>query len=100
MNPATRPLTDTEIEVLVDIAHGLDTAQMAAKQFRSQNTVRSHCKKILAKLSARNRAHAVAVAYDIGLFRAPTAEVRRCDHCSALLRESTSPANPADQDAT
>ncbi|WP_410597200.1 helix-turn-helix domain-containing protein [Amycolatopsis sp. lyj-23] len=65
--PAT--LTATEREVLDDVARGLSTIQIALKQFRSHETIRTHVKNILAKLKARNRAHAVAIAHDIGIFR-------------------------------
>ena len=95
MNSVKRPLTSTEIEVLLDIACGLDTKQMAAKQFRSQETVRNHAKSILRKLGALNRPHAVAIAYHIGLLRAPAVEGH-----SALLDDSTSPGDRTDKDAT
>jgi len=98
MNSIQGPLTPAETEVLLDIACGLNTEQMAAKQFRSQETVRSHAKNILRKLGAVNRAHAVAIAYHIGLLRAPTAEVRRCERCSASLPESTSQTDRTDPD--
>lgn len=67
--PAT--LTATEREVLVDVARGLSNIQIALKQFRSHETIRTHVKNILAKLKARNRAHAVAIAYATGIFRCP-----------------------------
>lgn len=67
--PAT--LTATEREVLDDVARGLSNIQIALKQFRSHETIRTHVKNILAKLKARNRAHAVAIAYDTGILRCP-----------------------------
>ncbi|MBE8524230.1 helix-turn-helix transcriptional regulator [Amycolatopsis sp. H6(2020)] len=67
----TRPakLTATEREVLDDVARGLNNIQIGAKQFRSTETIRTHMKNIFAKLKARNRAHAVAIAYDSGILR-------------------------------
>ncbi|MFJ7219417.1 helix-turn-helix transcriptional regulator [Amycolatopsis sp. NPDC098790] len=67
--PAT--LTATEQEVLDDVARGLSNIQIALKEFRSHETIRTHVKNILAKLTARNRAHAVAIAYDTGILRCP-----------------------------
>ncbi|MFJ9782560.1 helix-turn-helix transcriptional regulator [Amycolatopsis sp. NPDC101161] len=67
--PAT--LTATEREVLDDVARGLSNIQIALKQFRSHETIRTHVKNILAKLKARNRAHAVAIAYNTAILRCP-----------------------------
>ncbi len=67
--PAT--LTATERKVLDDVARGLSNIQIALKQCRSHETIRTHVKNILAKLKARNRAHAVAIAYDTGILRCP-----------------------------
>jgi DNA-binding CsgD family transcriptional regulator len=64
-------LTATEREVLDDVARGLSNIQIALKQFRSHETIRTHVKNILAKLKARNRAHAVTIAYDTGILRCP-----------------------------
>jgi DNA-binding CsgD family transcriptional regulator len=65
----TRPtkLTATEREVLDDVARGLNNIQIGLKQFRSTETIRTHMKNIFFKLKARNRAHAVAIAYDTGI---------------------------------
>ncbi|GHG30121.1 MULTISPECIES: response regulator transcription factor [Amycolatopsis] len=67
--PAT--LTATEREVLNDVARGLSNIQIALKQFRSHETIRTHVKNILAKLKARNRAHAVAIAHETGILQCP-----------------------------
>jgi DNA-binding CsgD family transcriptional regulator len=67
--PRTTELTATEREVLDDVARGLNNIQIGLKQFRSTETIRTHMKNIFFKLKARNRAHAVAIAYDTGLLR-------------------------------
>ncbi|MFF1612243.1 response regulator transcription factor [Amycolatopsis sp. NPDC058278] len=65
----TIELTAIEREVLYDVARGLNNIQIGLKQFRSTETIRTHMKNIFAKLRARNRAHAVAIAYDTGILR-------------------------------
>ncbi|WP_243769997.1 helix-turn-helix domain-containing protein [Amycolatopsis acidicola] len=57
-----------ELAVLRDAANGLENIQIANRQFRSVETIRSHLKNIYRKLHARNRTHAVAIAYHIGIF--------------------------------
>ena len=61
-------LTAIELDVLEAVACGLHNHQIAAQQFRSVETIRTHVANILGKLRARNRAHAVAIAYHIGIF--------------------------------
>ncbi|WP_020502343.1 response regulator transcription factor [Sciscionella marina] len=61
-------LSAVELDVLEAIARGMTNTQIAMHQYRSVETVRSHIKNIHRKLSARNRANAVAIAYHLGLF--------------------------------
>jgi DNA-binding CsgD family transcriptional regulator len=65
--PRPAELTAIEREVLDDVARGLNNIQIGVKQFRSTETIRTHMKNIFFKLKARNRAHAVAIAYDTGI---------------------------------
>lgn len=60
-------LTEREREVLVQLARGLSNEQLADELFISDNTVKTHIKRILAKLNARDRAQAVVIAYETGL---------------------------------
>ena len=64
---AAHVLSARELEVLTLIARGLATDGIATELFVSPNTVRSHVTRILDKLRARNRPHAVAIAYSAGL---------------------------------
>jgi len=64
---ALEDLTDREREVLVLIAHGLSNGEIAAELFLSEGTVKTHVKRIFAKLAVRDRAQAVVFAYDAGL---------------------------------
>jgi DNA-binding NarL/FixJ family response regulator len=58
----TDMLTAREREILQLLADGMSNADVAAKLFISQETVKSHVRHILAKLEADTRTHAVAIA--------------------------------------
>jgi DNA-binding CsgD family transcriptional regulator len=55
-------LTQREREILQLLADGMSNADVAARLFISQETVKSHVRHILAKLEADTRTHAVAIA--------------------------------------
>ncbi|MFC4586159.1 response regulator transcription factor [Sphaerisporangium corydalis] len=59
-------LTRREAEVLTLVATGLSNAGIAEKLGIGTGTVRSHLARILTKLQATNRAHAVGIAYESG----------------------------------
>jgi LuxR family maltose regulon positive regulatory protein len=60
-------LSDREMEVLRHLAEMLSTAEIAATMFISVNTVRTHIRSILRKLSVTRRNQAVRRARDRGL---------------------------------
>ena len=60
-------LTPRELEVLHLLAKGLTNAEVATRFRLSEATVKTHVGRILAKLSLRDRAQAVIVAYETGL---------------------------------
>ena len=69
-NGATEPLLSArQLEVLALVARGRSTDGIAVELFLSPNTVRSHVRNILGSLGARNRPHAVAIAFAAGLIR-------------------------------
>ena len=58
----TDMLTGREREILQLLADGMSNADVAARLFISQETVKSHVRHILSKLEADTRTHAVAIA--------------------------------------
>jgi DNA-binding NarL/FixJ family response regulator len=62
-----QPLSRRELEVLELIADGLENQAIADRLYVSVETVRTHVKSILRKLSSRDRTHAVAIAFRSGV---------------------------------
>jgi DNA-binding NarL/FixJ family response regulator len=61
------PLSDRQQQILRLIAQGRRNGDIADTLFVSVETVRTHVKEILRRLSAHDRAHAVARGYEAGL---------------------------------
>ena len=74
MSVAGRPLSRREDEVLRLIADGYSNQGIATALVVSIETVRTHIKSLLRKLSARDRAHAVSLGYRAGLLVVDSAE--------------------------
>lgn len=60
-------LTPREAQVLRALARGLPTKAIGRELDVSPKTVEAHIARLLAKLKARHRAHAVSIALDLGL---------------------------------
>jgi DNA-binding NarL/FixJ family response regulator len=66
-SPAREPLSPRELEVLRLIARGSTNRETAARLFISEATVKTHLLHVYAKLGVRDRAAAVAAAFERGL---------------------------------
>jgi DNA-binding NarL/FixJ family response regulator len=60
-------LSEREIEVLRGVAAGNSNKRIADNLALSEETVKAHVKKILAKLNANDRTHAVSIAIKRGI---------------------------------
>jgi DNA-binding NarL/FixJ family response regulator len=67
LHPQLGLLTPRELEVLTLLGRGLSNADLAAELTLSEATVKTHVARIFAKLSLRDRAQAVVLAYETGL---------------------------------
>ncbi|MFY1625962.1 response regulator transcription factor [Micromonospora sp. WMMD735] len=69
LSPDRHILSDREIGVLIAVAQGKTNTEIAREMWISVHTVKTHLGRILKKLKARDRAHAVALAYQNGYFK-------------------------------
>ena len=65
--PELEGLSDRELEVMKLVARGLSNEEIGAKLFLARDTVKTHVGHVLTKLSLRDRAQIIVMAYETGL---------------------------------
>src|SRR5688500_9953981 len=66
--PAVSSLTAREMDVFRLITQGLSNSEIGEQLFISDTTVKTHVTRLLQKLDLRDRAQAIVLAYQTGLF--------------------------------
>lgn len=60
-------LTERELQVLTGMGRGRSNAEIGRELFLSEDTVKTHARRLFRKLSASDRAHAVAKGFRLGM---------------------------------
>jgi DNA-binding NarL/FixJ family response regulator len=65
----TPTLTEREMQVLTGMSRGRSNSEIGKELFLSEDTVKTHARRLFRKLGAADRAQAVAVGFRWGLVR-------------------------------
>jgi DNA-binding NarL/FixJ family response regulator len=63
------PVTYRQMQILAGIARGLPDKAIGKQLYIAESSVKTHVRRLYHRLGASDRAHAVAIAYDLGLLR-------------------------------
>ena len=69
-------LTQKELDILNFIRSGITRLEISIKLNISNNTVKTHISNIYNKLNATNNAHAIDIAYRLGIIKSDDPEKR------------------------
>jgi len=69
LRPSAPELTEREVQVLTGMSRGRSNAEIGRELFLSEDTVKTHARRLFRKLRAADRAQAVAVGFRWGLLR-------------------------------
>ena len=61
------PLTEREMQILHGMSNGLANGAIGRELFISEDTVKTHARRLFNKIGAVDRAHAVAIGLRTGL---------------------------------
>jgi DNA-binding NarL/FixJ family response regulator len=67
--PEPTPLSERELQVLSGMSRGKSNSEIGKELYLSEDTVKTHARRLFRKLGAADRAHAVAVGFRWGLVR-------------------------------
>lgn len=62
-------LTDRELQVLEGMSRGRSNSEIGSDLFLSEDTIKTHARRLFRKMRVRDRAHAVAEGFRRGLLR-------------------------------
>jgi DNA-binding NarL/FixJ family response regulator len=68
-DPTAPELTERELQVLTGMAAGQSNAQIGRELYLSEDTIKTHARRLFRKLSVNDRAQAVAAGFRLGLVR-------------------------------
>jgi DNA-binding NarL/FixJ family response regulator len=74
--PSLQSLTEREREILTLLAGGLSNAELGARLYLSEPTIKTHLSSIFRKLGVRDRVQAVIAAYEAGLVEPAARTIR------------------------
>jgi DNA-binding NarL/FixJ family response regulator len=62
-------LTERELQVLQGMAHGRSNAEIGRELYLSEDTIKTHARRLFRKMAVNDRAQAVAAGFRLGLVR-------------------------------
>ena len=67
--PPAPELTERELQVLNGMAHGRSNAEIGRELYLSEDTIKTHARRLFRKMNVNDRAQAVASGFRLGLVR-------------------------------